>query len=217
MKAPALFILLDAENINQPHLVIEALEQARSAGAIVAAVAIVPDNPSKEMRRVLDEANISILPRLAEMPANAGDAMLACAALQEAIAPRYDTTDFCWISNDLGFGGPAAILRSKGFRCWRICSHLVGGSKAGFDGVASIGQRQIHTEVALPSDIFPQGQTRIDLAYFGNQLTRRYPDLKQSIFRFGRTLGVALARCAEANKWPIRLVTQSDTTLILLT
>jgi len=60
MTAPSahLMLLIDGENINQPHLVELAIAQANSTGNVIAGAAVLPGNPGKQMRRVLDAAHI---------------------------------------------------------------------------------------------------------------------------------------------------------------
>lgn len=216
MTAPSahLMLLIDGENINQPHLVELAIAQANSTGNVVAGAAVLPGNPGKQMRRVLDTAHIDILPRLPEMPSNAADAMLACVALTESITGRWGITDFVFVTNDLGFGGPAALLRSKGFRSWRICTNQVEGSSAGFDGVVCLAPADPDAAIDLPAELLPAGPA-VNLAYWGTQITRSHPELKRRIMSLGKTLAEGLTNCANRYGWPIRLQTTGSTTRIV--
>ena len=216
ITATRLMLLIDAENVSQAHQIGQAISQARALGTIVAAVAILPESHGKEMRRVLEEAAVTILPRLAEMPANAADALLACAALQESIQHLYHATDFIFISNDLGFGGPAALLRSHGYRCTRICNHPVAGSEAGFDQMIALAELPPPTEhLDFPAELFPDGEVTINLAHLGSRLARSSPELKRHLLRFGKTMAKSLAACALAYDWPIRVQTLGHTTQIV--
>lgn len=205
MKSVRFYALLDAENINQPHALEDAIAQISATGTLAGGAAILPPGQPNQLRATLLGKPITILSRLPEMPPNAGDAMLACAALQQTVTPNSDITDFVVVSNDLGFGGLGALLRDKGYRCWRICTKAVAGSSAGFDGVVQL-QPASEEAVLFPMDIFPDHQSAIDLAYFGNRLQRSYPDLKRYILRFGKHLAGALAKCAELHQWPIRVI-----------
>jgi len=210
------FVLVDAENIGNAEMVADGLRHAQGMGRIVRAVAVVGRRAGIELLRVLENAQVAIVPRLPLMPKNAADAMLTYVAQEEAVTRAYGTTDFVFISDDAGYGGCAALLRDKGYRCWRICTRVLPTSHIGFDGVIALRATPIpapttepHVKpvpaMALPAAIFPAGQTRMDLAYFGQRLARHYPKVRNYVRRYGKKFSTGLGVCARTNQWPIRL------------